>query len=229
MRRRDFVTMLGGAAAWPLCVRAQQATPVIGFFSPASPEDLTDRLRAFRQGLGAKGYVEGRNVTVEYHWLEGQYDDLPSLVADLVHRRVAVIVTPGSNPASHAAKAATATIPIVFGVSEDPVASGLVAGLAWPGGNATGIYSLVADIVTKRLALLHDLVPKAVRIAVLVNPDNVQTTEATLRDIPEAARAIGWQNSGPQGQHESRDRGSLRNPCERPRRCPLHCSRCVLQ
>ena len=193
MRRRDFVTMLGGAAAWPLWVRAQQATPVIGFFSPASPEDLTDRLRAFRQGLGAKGYVEGRNVTVEYHWLEGQYDDLPSLVADLVHRRVAVIVTPGSNPASHAAKAATATIPIVFGVSEDPVVSGLVASLARPGGNATGINSFVADIVVQRLSLLHELVPKAVRIAVLVNPANVQATEATLRDIAEAARAIGWQ------------------------------------
>jgi putative ABC transport system substrate-binding protein len=193
MRRRDFVTMLGGAAAWPLWVRAQQATPVIGFFSPASPEDFTDRLRAFREGLGAKGYVDGRNVTIEYHWLEGQYDDLPSLMADLIYRRVAVIVTPGSNPASHAAKAATTTIPIVFGVSEDPVASGLVASLARPGGNATGINSFVADIVARRLALLHELVPKAVRIAVLVNPANVQTTEATLRDMPEAARAIGLQ------------------------------------
>ena len=110
MRRRDFVMMLGGAAAWPLWVRAQQATPVIGFFSPASPEDLTDRLRAFRQGLGAKAYVEGRNVTVEYHWLEGQYDDLPSLMADLIRRRVAVIVTPGSNSASHAAKGRNVTI-----------------------------------------------------------------------------------------------------------------------
>ena len=192
MRRRDFVTMLGGAAAWPLWVRAQQATPVIGFFSPASP-DFTDRLRAFRQGLGENGYVDGRNVTIEYHWLEGQYDDLPSLMADLIRRRVAVIVTPGSNPASHAAKAATATIPIVFGVSEDPVGSGLVASLARPGGNATGINSFVADIVAQRLALLHELVPKALRIAVLVNPANVQTTEATLRDMPEAARAIGLQ------------------------------------
>src|SRR6516162_10230218 len=193
MRRRDFVTMLGGAAAWPLWVRAQQATPVIGFFSPASPEGLTDRQRAFRQGLGENGYVDGRNVTIEYHWLEGQYDDLPSLMDDLVHRRVAVIVTPDSNSASHAAKAATTTVPIVFGVNEDPVASGLVASLAQPGGNATGINSFVADIVAKRLIILRELVPKAVRIAVLVNPANVQTTEATLRDIPEAARAIGWQ------------------------------------
>src|SRR6516165_5963411 len=193
MRRRDFVTMLGGAAAWPLWVRAQQATPVIGFFSPASP-DFTDRLRAFRQGLGENGYVDGRNVTIEYHWLEGQYDDLPSLMADLIRRRVAVIVTPGSNPASHAAKAATTTIPIVFGVNEDPVGSGLVASLARPGGNATGINSFVADIVAQRLALLHELVPKALRIAVLVNPANVQTTEATLRDVAEAARAIGLQS-----------------------------------
>ena len=157
MRRRDFVTILGGAAAWPLVARAQQATPVIGFFSPASPEE--ERLRAFRQGLGENGYVDGRNVTTEYHWLEGQYDDLPSLMADLIRRRVAVIVTPGSNPASHAAKAATTTIPIVFGVNEDPVGSGLVASLARPGGNATGINSFVADIVAKRLALLHELVP----------------------------------------------------------------------
>jgi putative ABC transport system substrate-binding protein len=196
MRRRDFITMFGSAAAWPLTVHAQQATPVIGFFSPASPEDFTDRLRAFRQGLGAKGYVDGRNVTIEYYSLEGQSDDLPSLMADLVRRGVAVIVTPGSNPASHAAKAATATIPIVFAVNEDPVGSGLVASLVRPGGNATGINSFVADIVAQRLALLHELVPRAVRIAVLVNPANVQSTEATLRDIPEAARAIGLQVQG---------------------------------
>src|SRR6516164_10363732 len=132
-------------------------------------------------------------MTIEYHWLEGQYDDLPPLMADLIRRRVAVIVTPGNNSASHAAKAATTTIPIVFGVNENPVASGLVASLARPGGNATGINSFVADIVAKRLALLHELVPKAVRIAALVNPANVQTTEATLRDMPEAARAIGLQ------------------------------------
>jgi putative ABC transport system substrate-binding protein len=193
LRRREFIAALGVAAAWPLAARAQQTVmPLIGFLSPESPNDFTDRLRAFRQGLGESGYVEGRNVTMEYHWLEGQYDGLESLMADLV-RRVAVIATPGSTRASLAAKAATATIPIVFGVNADPVASGLVASLARPASNATGISSFVADIVAKRLSLLHELVPKAVRIAVLVNPANVQATEATLRDIAEAARAIGWQ------------------------------------
>jgi ABC transporter substrate binding protein len=167
--------------------------PVIGFVIPDSPDDSSDVVRAFRQGLGEKGYIEGRNVTVEYHWLQGQYDDLPSLMADLVRRRVAVIATPGSNRASHAAKAATTMIPIIFGVNEDPVRSGLVASFARPGGNATGISSFVADMLAQRLALLHELVPKAVRIAVLVNPANVQTTEITLRDMPEAARATGLQ------------------------------------
>jgi putative ABC transport system substrate-binding protein len=193
IQRREFIAGLSGATAWSLAARAQQAMPVIGFLSPESPNDFADRLRAFRQGLGESGYVEGRNVTMEYHWLEAQYDGLESFIADLVRRRVTVIATPGSTRASLAAKAATTTIPIVFGVNEDPVASGLVASLARPGGNATGINSFVADIVAKRLALLHELVPKAVRIAVLVNPANVQTTEATLRDVPEAARAIGWQ------------------------------------
>jgi len=145
------------------------------------------------KGLGEAGYVEGRNVTVEYHWLEGQNDRLEALMADLVRRRVAVIVTPGTTQAAVAAKAATATIPIVFGVGQDPVKLGLVASLARPGGNATGINFFTQEVVGKRLGLLHELVPKAVRVAVLVNPANATTNETTLRDVEEAARVIGLQ------------------------------------
>ena len=148
---------------------------------------------AFRKGLNETGYVEGQNVTVEYHWLEGHYDRLPALMADLVHRQVAVIATPASTVTSLAAKAATATIPIVFSVPADPIPLGLVANLARPGGNATGINFFNSEVVAKRLRLLHDLVPKAVRIAVLVNPANIPSTESTFRDIPEAARAMGLQ------------------------------------
>src|ERR1700730_12548165 len=195
MRRREFITLLGGgAAAWPLAANAQQpAMPVFALVNGRSPEASVRIAGAFRKGLNEAGYVEGQNVTVEYHWLEGQYDRLPSLMADLVRRHVAVIATPGSNPAALAAKAATTTIPIVFGVGADPVKMGLVASLAQPGNNATGINFFLADVAAKRLALLHDLVPKAVRIAVLVNPTNDSTAEATLRDIPEAARALGLQ------------------------------------
>ena len=192
MRRREFITLLGGAAGWPLVAQAQQpATPVVGFVSNSAPD--AGRVAAFRKGLGETGIVEGQNVTVEYHWLSGQFDRVPSLMADLVRRRVAVIATPASNLAALAAKAATTTIPIVFGVGEDPVKLGLVASLARPGANATGINFFAQETTTKRLGLLHDLVPKAVRIAVLVNPANAPTAEATLRDIPEAARAIGLQ------------------------------------
>jgi putative ABC transport system substrate-binding protein len=192
--RRRFMTMLGGAATWPLAARAQQpAMPVVGLVTGGSPEAAVRMGGGFRRGLNEGGYVEGQNVTVEYQWLDGQYDRLPSLMADLVRRRVAVIATPGSNPAALAAKAATTTIPIVFGVGADPIELGLVASLARPGGNATGINFFVADIAAKRLGLLHDLVPKAVRIAVLINPANASTAEATLRDMPEAARAIGLQ------------------------------------
>jgi putative ABC transport system substrate-binding protein len=193
MRRREFITLLGGAAtAWTLAARAQQpAMPVVGLVGGG---DISTRyVTAFRKGLNETGIIEGQNVTVEYHWLKGQYDLLPSLMADLVRRRVAVISTPGSNPAALAAKAATATIPIVFGVGEDPVKLGLVASLARPGGNATGINLFNVEVATKRLGLLHELVPKAVRIAVLVNPANATTAESTLRYIPEAARAIGLQ------------------------------------
>jgi putative tryptophan/tyrosine transport system substrate-binding protein len=197
IRRREFVILLGGgaaAAAWPLAARAQQsAMPVVSFVSIRTHEASVRIAGAFRKGLNEAGYVEGQNVTVEYHWLDGRYDRLPSLIADLVHRRVAVIATPGTTPAALAAKAATTTIPIVFGVGEDPVKLGLVASLARPGGNATGVNFFASEIVAKRLAFLHELVPKAVRIAVLVNPANAATAEATLRDIPVAARAIGLQ------------------------------------
>ena len=192
--RRRLITLVGSAAAWPLAARAQQAAlPVVGFVNASSADASVDRVRAFRKGLSEAGYVEGQNVTVEYHWLEGQFDRLPSLMADLVRRHVAVIATPAGNYASQAAKAATTTIPIVFSVSEDPVRLGLVASLARPGGNATGINIFVGEVVAKRLGLLHDVVPKAVRIAVLVNPANSWTAEATLRDIPDAARAMGLQ------------------------------------
>jgi putative tryptophan/tyrosine transport system substrate-binding protein len=193
-RRRDFITLLGNAAAWPAVARAQQpALPVIGFVNGRSAEDGVRHGAAFRKGLEQTGYAEGQNVTVEYHWLDGRYDRLPSLIADLVRRRVAVIATPGFTPAALTAKAASPTIPIVFGVGEDPVKLGLVASLARPGGNATGINFFVNEILAKRLGLLHEMVPNAVRIAVLVNPANAPTTEAVLRDMPQAAHALGLQ------------------------------------
>ena len=195
MRRRDFIKGIAGSIiAWPVAVPAQQlAMPVIGCVSGRAPGVSGPVASAFRKGLSEAGYVEAQNVAVEYHWLDGRYDQLPSLMSDLVRRGVAVIATLGSNPAALAAKAATTTIPIVFSVGADPVRLGLVASVARPGGNATGINFFVADIVTKRLQLLHDLVPKAVRIAVLVNPANTSTAEAARRDIPEAARTIGLQ------------------------------------
>src|SRR5262249_34819366 len=192
MTRRDFIALIGGAAAaWPLAARAQQpAMPGIGVVSGRAPEASGRNAGAVRKGPNESRYVEGQNVIVEYHWLEGQYGRLPSLMADLVRRHVAVIATPGSNPAALAAKAATTTIPLIFGVGEDPVRLGLVASLARPGGNATGVNFFVAELAAKRLALLHELVPKAVRIAVLVNPANAPPAEATLRDFPAAAPAL---------------------------------------
>jgi putative ABC transport system substrate-binding protein len=195
MNRREFITLLGSAAAArPLAARGQQsAMPVVGFLNPGAPEVAAGEVAAFRKGLNESGYIEGQNVTVEYHWLDGQYDRLPALTADLVRRPVAVIAIPGSGPATRAAKAATATIPIVFGVAGDPVQLGLVASLARPGGNATGVNFLVEEVAAKRLRLLHDLVPKAVRVAVLVNPANASATDNTLRDLHEAAPSIGLQ------------------------------------
>ncbi len=192
--RRQFISALGGAAvAWPVVAQGQQpALPMVAFINGGSADDAL-RATPFRKGLNETGYVEGQNVTVEYHWLEGQYDRVPALVADLARRRVAVIATPGSAVAALAAKAATATIPIVFGVVEDPVQLGLVASLARPGGNVTGINYFLQEVVAKRLRLLHDLVPKAVRVAVLVNPANAAIAESTLRDVQEAAPKIGLQ------------------------------------
>jgi ABC-type uncharacterized transport system substrate-binding protein len=196
MRRRDFITLLGStvaAVAWPLTARAQQpALPVVAFVRDGSADASARFAAAFRKGLNETGYVEGQNVTVGYHWLEGQYDRLPALMADLVRQQVAVIATIG-NVTSLAAKAATATIPIVFGVGDDPVKLGLVASLARPGGNATGINFFVQEVVAKRLRLLHELVPKAVRVAVLVNPRNASTAESTLRGVRQAAATIGLQ------------------------------------
>ena len=193
MRRRDFIKVIAGsAAAWPLTAPAQQpAVPVVAFVRDGSPEANARYVAAFRKGLNESGYVEGQNVTIEYHWLEGQYDRLPSLLADIVRRQVAVIATLG-NVTSVAAKAATAVIPIVFAVGEDPVKLGLVASLARPGGNATGSNFLVQETVTKRLRLLHELVPKAVRVAILVNPSN-SATDSTLRGTKEAAATLGLQ------------------------------------
>jgi putative ABC transport system substrate-binding protein len=194
MQRREFLTLFGGAAAaWPVAARAQPM-PVVGFVAGGSAADPTQagRVAAFRRGLRETGYVEGQNVTVEYHYLEGQYERLPALMADLVRRRVAVII-PGNTPASLAAKAATATIPIVFGVGQDPVRLGLVASLARPGGNATGFNFFFSEVEAKRFGLLHELVPTANRVAVLVNPADATNTEATLRDVQEAARVLGLQ------------------------------------
>jgi putative ABC transport system substrate-binding protein len=194
MKRREFITLLGGAAAMPLAAHAQQpAMPVIGFLHPSSPETNANRLRGFHRGLKEAGYVKGENVTILYRWAENQMDRLPELAADLARRRVTVIVTtPGTAPAI-AAKTATTTIPVVFVVSEDPVRLELVASLARPGGNMTGINFFNAELNAKRLDLLRELVPAAARVAVLVNPANTANTQTILREVELAAPAIGLQ------------------------------------
>ena len=193
MRRREFIALAGGAAACPLAGRAQQAMPVIGFLDGRSPEALTERLRGFRHGLKEAGYVEGENVTIIYRWAENQFDTLPALAAELVRRPVDLIVASGGTVVAFKAKAATTAIPIVFLAPQDPVMLGLVASLARPGGNLTGINFFSSEVVAKRVEFLRELVPAATRVAVLVNPANVANTESTLRAMEAVARAIGQQ------------------------------------
>jgi putative tryptophan/tyrosine transport system substrate-binding protein len=195
LKRREFITLIGGAAvAWPVAARGQQpaAMPVVGFLNLTSPDMLADRVRAFRQGLKETGFIEGENVTIQYRWAEGQYNRLPTLAAELVRREVAVIVATGGTVTPLAAKAATTSIPIVFIVPADPVKLGLVGSLARPDSNLTGINVFNLELTAKRLELLRQLVPGAARVAALVNPANA-STESTLRDLEAAARTMGLQ------------------------------------
>ena len=195
IRRREFITLLGGAtAAWPIAAIAQQkAIPVIGFLNSVSAEGFTERLRSVRQGLKQNGYVEGENIAIEYRWAENKIERLTALAIDLVHRQVAVIIATGGSAPALAAKAATTTIPVVFGSPEDPVKLGLVASLSRPGGNATGINFFTADLVAKQLGLLRELVPHAVRVAVLINPVYAARAGSTVDEAEDAARVLGLQ------------------------------------
>jgi putative tryptophan/tyrosine transport system substrate-binding protein len=193
MRRRNFIALLGGATTWPILARAQQSEmPMIGCLNSAAAAPIAHLLAAFRRGLGETGYIEGQNVAIEYRLAEGQYDRLPALAADLVNRRVSVIATGGGTVSALAAKASTATIPIVFISDSDPVKIGLVASINRPGGNVTGIHQLTAGLEAKRFGLLHELVPGATTIAVLVNP-NYSDAEAQIREVQDAARTLGLQ------------------------------------
>jgi len=189
LKRREFITLIGGAAAWPFAANAQQAgMPVIGYIGFGSLDNSVLYLAAFRKGLGDTGFVEGQNVSIEYRWLEGHYDHMPEVTADLARRAVAVIATPGTPPSAvRAAMAVTATIPIVFGVGDDPVKWGIVAGLGRPNANATGINFFAGEVVAKRLGLLRELVPAAVRIALLLNPTDPTRSESVLSDVETAA------------------------------------------
>jgi putative ABC transport system substrate-binding protein len=198
MKRRDLITLLGGAAAWPFAARAQQpAIPVIGFLNTRSADVSSHLVAALRRELAENGYVEGQTVTVEYRWANGQYDRIPALAAELTNRPMAVLVAAGGEPAAMAAKAATSTIPIVFGIGGDPIKLGLVASYNRPGGNATGIPILTNVLAAKRLGLLHELVPKVTTVGFLINPTLINpafpTAESQLSDTQEAARAIGVQ------------------------------------
>ena len=194
MRRREFITLLGGVVAWPLAAHGQQrAMPVVGFLNSQSPDGFADRLRGFRGGLKDAGYVEGETVTIEYRWAYNELDRLPALAADLVRRQVAVIVAGGGSSPAVAAKAATATIPIVFAAPEDPVRLGLVASLGRPGDNATGVNFFTGELVAKQFGLLRELLPGAVRIAVLINPANAVRASATVAEVEAAARTMGLQ------------------------------------
>jgi putative tryptophan/tyrosine transport system substrate-binding protein len=191
MQRRELFALLGGVAAWPVAARAQQqAMPVVGFLSTATADTFADRLRGFHRGLKDAGYLEGENLTIAYRWAEGGNDQLPELAADLVRRQVSAIASFGP-AATYAAKAASATIPIAFTVNEDPVRLGLVASVARPGGNATGVNFLTAEVAAKRLELLRQLAPAATRVGVLINPDNATSTESTLKDVTTAAQTTG--------------------------------------
>jgi putative tryptophan/tyrosine transport system substrate-binding protein len=192
VKRREFITLLGGATAWPLAARAQQSgMPVIGFLRPSAPESVVHLLPAFRAGLKEAGFVEGQNLAIEYRWPERQDDRLREIAAELVRRQVAVIVTPGSTAAALAAKAETTTIPIVFSIGTDPVKAGLIASLNRPGGNVTGIYQLSSNLVGKRLGLVHEMVPGATTIAVLVNPTNAVNADSAVEEVQAAARSLG--------------------------------------
>jgi putative ABC transport system substrate-binding protein len=221
MRRREFITLLGGAAAattWPITARAQQQTvPMIGYLGVGSPESAASNVAAFREGLKQAGYVEGKNLLIEYRWGEGQNNRLPALATELVRRRVAVIVSASGTPSVLAAKAATATIPIVFSVGTDPIAFGLVASLNKPGGNLTGVTLLFDEVASKRPELAHELVPATTIIALLVNPTNPQFRDAIERPAgsrPEACAATAYSAR----QHRTRPRYGLCNRCPTARR-----------